>query len=116
MATLTFSSEGQSRHYSPLRFRLNNFHLKVVPRFARQFYGKKVRVLTTWRGIADVRGRDGVLSFSCFSKTSGEIEKVPLEEKEEERPPFNINLAVILAGFAFEAYTTPSEIGIRIGC
>lgn len=26
---------------------------------------------------------------------------------EEERPPFDINLAVVLAGFAFEAYTSP---------
>lgn len=29
------------------------------------------------------------------------------EEEEERRPSFDINLAVILAGFAFEAYTTP---------
>ena len=28
--------------------------------------------------------------------------------EEVERPPFDINLAVILAGFAFEAYTTPA--------
>lgn len=28
-------------------------------------------------------------------------------EEEIERPPFDINLAVILAGFAFEAYTSP---------
>lgn len=30
-------------------------------------------------------------------------------ETGDEKPPFDINLAVILAGFAFEAYTTPSE-------
>lgn len=36
------------------------------------------------------------------------------EEYENEGPPFDINLAVILAGFAFEAYTTPPEtIGKR---
>lgn len=27
--------------------------------------------------------------------------------EEIDRPSFDINLAVILAGFAFEAYTTP---------
>lgn len=31
------------------------------------------------------------------------------EEEEIERPPFDINLAVILAGFAFEAYISPPE-------
>ncbi|XP_017975190.1 PREDICTED: uncharacterized protein LOC18602863 isoform X4 [Theobroma cacao] len=106
MATLSLQP-----HYSPLqfrRFRLSNFHLKVVPRFSRQFYGKKVRFLSTSRGNVIVRGRDGVLSISCFSKTNAEIEKVSSEEKkDEERPPLDINLAVILAGFAFEAYTSP---------
>lgn len=28
---------------------------------------------------------------------------------ESDRPPFDLNLAVVLAGFAFEAYTTPPE-------
>ncbi|RZS16523.1 hypothetical protein BHM03_00048520 [Ensete ventricosum] len=27
--------------------------------------------------------------------------------EEAERPPFDLNLAVVLAGFAFEAYTSP---------
>ncbi|CAH9137291.1 unnamed protein product [Cuscuta epithymum] len=31
------------------------------------------------------------------------------EDRGIERPPFDINLAVILAGFAFEAYTSPPE-------
>ncbi|XVF29235.1 hypothetical protein REPUB_Repub15cG0103600 [Reevesia pubescens] len=113
MATLSF----QPHNYSPLQFRRfrlsSNLHLKVVPRFSRQFYGKRVRVLSTTystsRGNVDVRGRAGVSSISCFSKTNAEIEKVSSEDKEEERPPFDINLAVILAGFAFEAYTTPPE-------
>ncbi|XVE81501.1 hypothetical protein DITRI_Ditri15bG0069600 [Diplodiscus trichospermus] len=112
MATLSLQP-----HYLPLRFcrlRLSNFHLKVVPRFSRQFYGEKVRVFTYTRGNVDVRGRDRLLSISCFCKANAEVEKVPSEDKEEERPPFDINLAVILAGFAFEAYTTPPEnIGRR---
>lgn len=36
------------------------------------------------------------------------VEKFEVAE-EVERPSFDINLAVILAGFAFEAYTTPPD-------
>ncbi|XP_071940684.1 uncharacterized protein [Coffea arabica] len=54
----------------------------------------------------------------CFSKGNAENEtllaKEQESESENERPPFDINLAVILAGFAFEAYYTPPEnIGKR---
>jgi hypothetical protein len=53
-----------------------------------------------------IRKKQG-FSICCSSKTdSSQIEKSPIE-KNDERPPFDINLAVILAGFAFEAYTTP---------
>ncbi|XP_022761964.1 uncharacterized protein LOC111307901 isoform X2 [Durio zibethinus] len=110
MATLSLQN-------SPLqfrRFRLSNFNLKAVPRFSCQFYGKKVRVLiTSSRRNVNARGRDGLLSISCFSKTNADIESVISEEIGEERPPFDINLAVILAGFAFEAYTSPENIGRR---
>ncbi|XP_060181198.1 uncharacterized protein LOC132610809 isoform X1 [Lycium barbarum] len=47
--------------------------------------------------------------FFCSCQTSSEIEPLSLDNKETERPPFDINLAVILAGFAFEAYTTPPD-------
>ncbi|XP_020553053.1 uncharacterized protein LOC105171832 isoform X1 [Sesamum indicum] len=46
---------------------------------------------------------------SASSSSSAEIEKSVSTESGNERPPFDINLAVILAGFAFEAYTTPPE-------
>ncbi|PIN14469.1 Triacylglycerol lipase [Handroanthus impetiginosus] len=46
---------------------------------------------------------------SASSSSSAEIEKSGSRDIEDERPPFDINLAVILAGFAFEAYTTPPE-------
>ncbi|KAL3506294.1 hypothetical protein ACH5RR_031676 [Cinchona calisaya] len=54
----------------------------------------------------------------CYiSKESAETETLLAKEEsgsENEWPPFDINLAVILAGFAFEAYTTPPEnIGKR---
>ncbi|XP_039060817.1 uncharacterized protein LOC120204873 isoform X2 [Hibiscus syriacus] len=95
-----------------IRFQLSNRGLKAVPRFSRKFYGRRLRVSTSVsRGNVKIRGRHGLLSVSCFCKTNAEIEKVSSEEKGggEERPPFDINLAVILAGFAFEAYTTPPE-------
>ncbi|XP_051133208.1 uncharacterized protein LOC127252883 isoform X2 [Andrographis paniculata] len=43
------------------------------------------------------------------SSGEAEIEKSVAVDGVDVRPPFDINLAVILAGFAFEAYTTPSE-------
>ncbi|KAK6914191.1 Fungal lipase-like domain [Dillenia turbinata] len=52
---------------------------------------------------------------SCVCKNNGSNVEVVLDKEERiERPPFDINLAVILAGFSFEAYTTPPEnIGKR---
>ncbi|KAF4351585.1 hypothetical protein F8388_003238 [Cannabis sativa] len=52
--------------------------------------------------------RDKVYSLCCFCKAGTEVTRVPVDE-EIERPPFDINLAVILAGFAFEAYTSPPD-------
>ncbi|KAI4338131.1 hypothetical protein L6164_016478 [Bauhinia variegata] len=71
---------------------------KVSRRFPANFPGR-LRIFTS---------RNEVHSLRCFSKTGSEIDKVTVQE-EDERPPFDINLAVILAGFAFEAYTTPPE-------
>ncbi|MCD7469626.1 hypothetical protein HAX54_008768 [Datura stramonium] len=48
-------------------------------------------------------------SFFCSCQASGEILPLSSAQKETERPPFDINLAVILAGFAFEAYTSPPD-------
>ncbi|KAK4732673.1 hypothetical protein R3W88_025661 [Solanum pinnatisectum] len=51
-------------------------------------------------------------SFFCCCQASGEILPLSSAQKEEEtneRPLFDINLAVILAGFAFEAYTSPPD-------
>nr|GMD62939.1 uncharacterized protein LOC109176470 isoform X1 [Ipomoea batatas] len=55
--------------------------------------------------------RNSSLQVKASSKSSSDVESLSTveEEKGSERPPFDINLAVILAGFAFEAYTTPPE-------
>ncbi|KAH7291054.1 hypothetical protein KP509_30G074700 [Ceratopteris richardii] len=42
----------------------------------------------------------------------GESSSLPrIETTDTDRPPFDINVAVVLAGFAFEAYNTPSDQG-----
>lgn len=53
-----------------------------------------------------IHGRERIFWICCCSKTGSQIEKVSIKE-DDERPPFDINLAVILAGFAFESYSTP---------
>lgn len=59
-------------------------------------------------------------SFTCFAQSETKQSSLGTEEtslsenQEPERPPFDINQAVILAGFAFESYATPPEnIGKR---
>ncbi|MCO5594626.1 hypothetical protein L7F22_048659 [Adiantum nelumboides] len=60
-----------------------------------------------------LRGRTVVCKFEesekegLLSSSLGEIK----DEEDCERPPFDINIAVVLAGFAFEAYNTPSDQG-----
>jgi len=72
--------------------------------FPRRFHGK-LRVFSTAR-------RRRVPSICCSSKTGSELQRLAVPE-DDDRPPFDINLAVILAGFAFEAYTTPP---VRVPC
>ncbi|KAF3652099.1 putative small acidic protein 1-like [Capsicum annuum] len=71
------------------------------------FFSKKVNGVFSY---AKFGAKD---SFFCCCKASGEILPLSSAQKEEigseERPPFDINLAVILAGFAFEAYTSPPD-------
>ncbi|KAK9100254.1 hypothetical protein Scep_023684 [Stephania cephalantha] len=60
------------------------------------------------------RARNGdPSSVCCLGKESdGEVELTVAEETE--RVPFDINLPVVLAGFAFEAYTSPPvQIALR---
>jgi len=71
-------------------------------RFSRTFpprFPRKLRVFSTAR-------RSRVLSICCSSETGSQLRQVAVPENDD-RPPFDINLAVILAGFSFEAYTTP---------
>ncbi|KAG4909771.1 hypothetical protein JHK87_055887 [Glycine soja] len=81
--------------------------LPLPPTFSRAFpfpprFPGKLRAFSLAR-----RGR--VLSIRCgSSKTGSQLQRVAVPE-DDDRPPFDINLAVILAGFAFEAYTTPPE-------
>ncbi|KAF2285575.1 hypothetical protein GH714_005600 [Hevea brasiliensis] len=103
MASLQASPPFHYRFSSPS---LKNRNFTFYRRFPASFT-RKVRVFAL-RGESR-RGGDGAYSFGCVCKAStAAIEKVSVEE-ENERPPFDINLAVVLAGFAFEAYTSPPE-------
>ncbi|KAK6117375.1 hypothetical protein DH2020_048893 [Rehmannia glutinosa] len=75
----------------------------------RLFSAKKFNGVLSSRFISYCQANTTVSSSS-----SAEIDKSVSMESVNERPPFDINLAVVLAGFAFEAYTTPPEkIGKR---
>lgn len=103
-------------HYA-LQFR--SCFSSVSPRLCylrrREFSGRfpaseKVGVFTFRENL---RGEDKVYSVYCLCKASAEVDRISIVD-ESERPPFDINLAVVLAGFAFEAYTSPPEnIGRR---
>ncbi|TMW94736.1 hypothetical protein EJD97_009866 [Solanum chilense] len=85
------------------------FHFKnpnSVSFSKKLFFSRKVNGLFSYSKFG---AKD---SFFCCSQTSGEILPLSSAQKEKEtneRPPFDINLAVILAGFAFEAYTSPPD-------
>ncbi|XP_028793289.1 uncharacterized protein LOC114748995 isoform X1 [Neltuma alba] len=79
-----------------------------TPQFLRLFpacFPRNARVFS-FSGCA--KARNEAYRVCCSSKVGSEIERLPIQN-DDKRPPFDINLAVILAGFAFEAYTTPPE-------
>ncbi|KAL5066973.1 hypothetical protein RYX36_017860 [Vicia faba] len=93
-----------------LQFRYALSPHSTNPRFSRTFpplfhFPTNSRFLsfTEINATRRIARRKQGFSIRCSSKTDSQI------EKNDERPPFDINLAVILAGFAFEAYTTPPE-------
>ncbi|ERM98004.1 hypothetical protein AMTR_s00120p00025450 [Amborella trichopoda] len=61
------------------------------------------------------RRSSGSMSYRLFRAHAEASESsVSTLEKDGDSPSFDLNLAVVLAGFAFEAYTTPPEnVGIR---
>ncbi|GJN27076.1 hypothetical protein PR202_gb15063 [Eleusine coracana subsp. coracana] len=66
-----------------------------------------------WAGLRARCGSGGGQSPAVQpgSQNSG---KGLMAEGGEQRPPFDLNLAVVLAGFAFEAYTSPpADVGWR---
>ncbi|KAK0606997.1 hypothetical protein LWI29_007534 [Acer saccharum] len=88
-------------------FSLKSHHPQLF-NLSRRLFSGKIRLVLTYP--ENYKSKDNrIHSICCFSKTKdAEIEKVETEE-QNERPSFDINLAVILAGFAFEAYTSPPE-------
>lgn len=59
-------------------------------------------------------------SFTCFAQSETKQSSLGTEEtslsenQDPERPPFDINQAVILAGFAFESYATPPVTSLSL--
>ncbi|XP_024193958.1 uncharacterized protein LOC112197485 isoform X2 [Rosa chinensis] len=92
----------------------SKLHTHQAPIFSRRFPTGKQRALT--RGQNNRKGgRDGTTDSFCWVCRAGlEIDKVSPDDEGSERPAFDINLAVILAGFAFEAYSSPpANVGRR---
>lgn len=96
------------------RFSNPHSHSRLAPSPSHQF-----RNLSFYRRFlasslpVKIRLTKRNLSCSCKAKDTDQIQTVSISQ-EDERPPFDINLAVVLAGFAFEAYTSPPEnIGRR---
>lgn len=102
MATL------QTHLYFPISSSPRLFHFKNPNSVS---FSKKLifsRKLNGWFNYSKFGAKN---SFFCSCQASGEILPLSSAQKEEtnERPTFDINLAVILAGFAFEAYTSPPD-------
>lgn len=96
------------RPFSSLPHRL--YYLRnrnLSQRCSASVFGK-ARVFTCGESFKSSRGACSN-SICCPCKAGTEIGNASVEE-DSERPPFDINLAVILAGFAFEAYTSPPVI------
>ncbi|XP_034914683.1 uncharacterized protein [Populus alba] len=93
-------------------------NLNFFRRFSSSF-SWKARVLTLkkkhYRGTGHGFFSSSIIKANNTNNT--EIDEVSVQEEKEnemERPPFDINLAVVLAGFAFEAYTSlPENVGKR---
>ncbi|XP_054793984.1 uncharacterized protein LOC129299533 isoform X2 [Prosopis cineraria] len=82
--------------------------LSRTPQFSLLFSASFPRNARVFSFSGYAKARNEVYRIRCSSKVGSEIEKLSIQN-DDERPPFDINLAVILAGFAFEAYTTPPE-------
>ncbi|XP_061990765.1 uncharacterized protein LOC133709147 isoform X1 [Rosa rugosa] len=100
-------------HLHLRRSTASKLHTHQAPIFSRRFPTGKQRALTRRQNRKG--GRDGTTDSFCWVCRAGlEIDKVSPDDERSERPPFDINLAVILAGFAFEAYSSPpANVGRR---
>jgi hypothetical protein len=110
MATSLHPSNAFYHRFTPTSYKHRN--LNFYRRFPSSFSGR-FRVLT-YRGSGHGVCSSSTSSISKASNANNtETEKVAVQQEKEngnERPPFDINLAVALAGFAFEAYTSSPVI------
>uniref|UniRef100_K3Y567 C2 domain-containing protein n=1 Tax=Setaria italica TaxID=4555 RepID=K3Y567_SETIT len=89
---------------------------------ARSLAGCRAVVWRCWSARRGRRRRWAALRARCVGGQSSAVqpdsgsagEGLVAEEDGPRRPPFDLNLAVVLAGFAFEAYTSPpADVGWR---
>ncbi|KAL1548315.1 hypothetical protein AAHA92_16561 [Salvia divinorum] len=90
---------------SPKLIYLNNRHSFSFSK--KVFSPKKLFFPNRFNGV--LRSRFITSSLASSANTTTTSSSAEIEKAENERPSFDINLAVILAGFAFEAYITPPD-------
>lgn len=113
----TTSSSPMATLQSHLQFSLSHapklIHLKNPRSFSfskKILLPRKLFPAKRFNGLLNSRLISYSIASSNISSSAAGIEKSASSEIVNERTSFDINLAVILAGFAFEAYTTPPVI------
>lgn len=113
----TTSSSPMATLQSHLQFSLSHapklIHLKNPRSFSfskKILLPRKLFPAKRFNGLLNSRLISYSIAGSSISSSAAGIEKSASSEIVNERTSFDINLAVILAGFAFEAYTTPPVI------
>ncbi|KAL3695407.1 hypothetical protein R1sor_009483 [Riccia sorocarpa] len=83
--------------------KLSTFSSKRVRLVFRAQNGRQISPSGWNRSLRDVRMERSDSSNTDYASV------VSREQDEDSRPPFNLDLAVLLAGFAFESYNTPEK-------
>lgn len=104
------SLKNHQNHLQLLRFSFapsSKLHYRRNPNFTLSWKSLVSGKFKVFR--SNYSGRYSIDSLRCPCNPKAGTEHV-LDQEQIERPPFDINLAVILAGFAFEAYWSPPVI------
>lgn len=77
--------------------------------WSRSFCLRRLEYCHHGRISSQLRRKVGIANFEEANRIRSEdcVRHLSEDDFHKERPPFDLDLAVILAGFAFEAYNTP---------